>query len=314
MNIKKKAIIKQLTAPFISSLSAFGNVLHPDRNKGPLLISGSPRGGTTWLAESIAEIFDSRRLLWEPLQSGNIANSSLALSKRPYLDEDDVSPEVRSFFCDLLDAKLGNAHLYRLRNRPSNLFNALSSDKLIIKFVRGNGVVGYLRRNFDIPKPVVVIRHPCAVVASQLHMGNWQDHPHIDPGLLKLYPELERYNDFRLPLVERLAVTWVCDVLAAKRNSEDLQLVYYENIVKNGSDEIWPILQNWGLSSRPQNIDEILNKGSSTTHTWSSLGTAEGKLGRWRREMNPDNVESILAICHSLGATDYSGDLFPDDA
>jgi len=308
----KSSAFKRATAPFLKALSSAGNSVYPERNTTPLLISGSPRGGTTWLAETIAKVYQSERMLWEPLQDGNIAKDGLGLSKRPFIDEQTATPEIDAFFQSLLQAKQANAHLLRLRKYPKNALSLLRNQRLLIKFVRGNGVVGYLRRRYGIPKPLVILRHPCAVVASQLRMGQWEDHPHIDPGLIKRKPELADIIDYQVPLAERLAMTWGGDVLAAKENAADVHIVFYEDLVLNGAEALRPAFASWGWEGLPASLHELMSQPSSTTHDWADLDSVEGKLGRWKNELDNETVDRILYVAHCMGVQDYSYNGFPD--
>jgi hypothetical protein len=307
----KKSVVKRVTAPLLRALSYAGNTVYPVRNAAPIVISGSPRGGTTWLAETIAKAYQSERMLWEPLQDGNIAKDGLGLTKRPFIDEQTAAPEVESFFHSLLHAKQANAHLIRLRKYPKNMLTLVRNQRLFIKFVCGNGVVGYLRRRFGIPTPLVILRHPCAVVASQLRMGQWEDHPHIDPELLKRKPELADIIDHKAPLAERLAMTWVGDVLAAKENAADLHIVYYEDLVLTGAEALRPAFESWGWEELPASLHGIMGQPSSTTHDWADLESVEGKLGRWRNELEQISIERILHIAYYIEENDYNNDVLP---
>ena len=304
---------KYCTAPFLKITSRMGNIIFPKRNNKPILISGSPRGGTTWIAETIAKVYLSERILWEPLQEGNIDKDGLRFSKRPYIDEQTATPEVDAFFQKLLQSKQANAHLLRLRKYPKNVLSLLRNQRLLIKFVRGNGVVRYLRRRFAIPTPLVILRHPCAVVASQLRMGQWEDHPHIDPELIKRKPELTDIIDHKAPLAERLAMTWVGDVLAAKENATDVHIVYYEDLVLKGAEALRPAFESWGWEEVPASLHEIMGQPSSTTHEWANFDSMEGKLGRWRNELDTETIDRILNVTHCMGLYDYTNNLLPRD-
>ncbi|MGM0498051.1 MAG: sulfotransferase [Bacteroidota bacterium] len=309
---KQLSKLKKASVPPLRMLSKMGNFLHPARNNNPLIISGSPRSGTTWVAETIAEIYRSRRILWEPLQESNIDKKGFGFSKRPYIDESSAQTKIDDFFSSLLQAKQANPHLLRLRKYPlKQLFSLLQNQNLIIKFVRGNGVVGYLRRRFSIPVPLIIVRHPCAVIASQLNMGRWEDHPYIDNEFLRKKPTIQEHINYHAPLAQRLAMTWACDVLAAKENKENLHIVYYEDIVTNGPETLLPVFQSWGWSDTPKKLEKLLGRFSSTTHKWSSLDSNENKLTRWMKELDAGTIEEILRTVHSFGVSDYIDDPLP---
>jgi len=290
-----------------------GNLIYPRRNEAPIIISGSPRGGTTWLAESIAAISHSPRIIYEPLQDGNIYKNNCGFSKRPFVDESNVTPEAEDFFDKLLRAELANTHTLGLRISWKNIISTIHRGRLIIKFVRGNGVVGYLKRRFNVPKPLVIVRHPCAVIASQLRMGTWNDHPHIDKKFLEIYPYLNKVIDVNAGLVDRLAMTWAADVLAAKHNINDINLIYYEDLVVKGHVVLQPALKSWGkMTASTSEIDHAFSFPSSSRHSWSELGSMNGKLARWRNDLDNQTVLKIIDIVQKMGVQEYTDEIFPE--
>jgi len=303
--------LKRATSPFLQLASRTGNLIYPHRNDEALLISGSPRGGTTWIAESIGAALGNSRILWEPLQEGNISKLNLGFSKRPYLDKNTVTIKQEKFFHSLVNARQANSHLLRIREYPFNFIQLLANSRLIIKFVRGNGVVGFLAERFSLPKPLIIIRHPCAVVSSQMNMGSWEDHPHIDENLLSKYPSLPDVVDQEAPLGERLAMTWAADVLAAKANSLQVNIVYYEDVVLRGAEALAPSFQSWGWATPPEKLEKMLERPSSTTYAWSKLEDIESKLGRWQKELDSETVHRILNVCYAMGIEDYGESVWP---
>jgi len=291
----------------LNPVSKFMNKVYSSRNENPWLISGSPRSGTTWLAELIAEA-EKNRLIWEPLQEGNSDKHSYNFSKRPLynpIKKDEINDFQITFFDKLLSGENLNIHNLRLRAYSLNIFNTLGNRRLIIKFVRGNGVVGYLHEHFNIPKPVVIIRHPCAVIASQLRMGRWDDHPHIDENLIKLYPHIKSVIENASSLEERLAVTWAGDVLAAKLWENNIQIVYYEDLVLNGNVVLEKIFSEWGYNEVPENCLNKLNQPSSTSKIWWTSDSGMEKLKGWNKYLSEDQVTKIFATIKSMGVDDY---------
>ncbi|TVO63031.1 hypothetical protein FPL11_10030 [Spiribacter aquaticus] len=303
MSSLKRSIAIPLTA-----LSCLARTVNPQRNDNIFVVSGSPRAGTTWLAETLARTLNTHRVYWEPLQDGNIAlPGALKTSKRPFIEHDNqLSFAEKKFFEDLLYGKQANSHLLRLKKYPRNAFTVLSSGPLLIKFVRGNGVLSYLHQQFEIPKPVVIIRHPCAVVASQLRMGRWGDHPHVHPKVLERYPGIRSVVSTGKPLHQRLAMTWAGDVLAARAQQNSVHVIYYEHLVQRGAEELFPVFEDWGLACG--GLDEALRLPSTTARDWSDLTTVESKLGRWVDELSVTAIEEILETVSRMGITDYGKD------
>lgn len=303
------SLAKASRAP-LAALARLGNVAFAGRNEKPIIVSGSPRGGTTWVFESIAGCFARPRIFWEPLQASNPANSTGLFGKRPYIDERHVGREQERFFQSLLNGTMANSHTVRLRHRPSNVLKLSGDGRLLLKFVRGNGVVGFLKRRFDLPKPIIIVRHPCAVVASQLRMGTWEDHPHIDPELARLRPELHRLLDSSLPLYKRLAATWAADVLAAYESRDDVHIVLYENLLSEGAEVLRPVFESWGFANLPGKLQSALVEQSSTTHSWAA-SDGNKQLTRWKSDLGQREIADILDICSQVGIHLYDESALP---
>lgn len=102
------------------------------------------------------------------------------------------------------------------------------------------------------------------------------------------------------------------DVLAAKENAADVHIVYYEDCVLNGAEALRPAFASWGWDDLPAILHELMSQPSSTTHDWADLDSVEGKLGRWKNELDNETVDQILYVAHCMGVQDYSYNGFPD--
>jgi len=302
---------KSNAAAVLGAFSRIGDYLHPARNEDPLIISGSPRGGTTWIAESIAMMYGTSRVLWEPLQEGNHEKHKCGFSKRPYVDEKHCTAQEELFFEKLMSGRMINKHTLRLKKQPQHLLSLLKNQRLIIKFVRGNGVVAYLMRRYNLNKPLVIVRHPCAVVASQLHMGQWEDHPYIADYLFEVQPQIQSVIDRSAGLHERLAMTWAADVLNARVHSDSVHIVYYEDVVMDRGKALEPVLKDWGWPSLPDQINSYLERPSSSHKAWTTLNSRESKLARWKNDLDEGTVQEVLDIVKHMGIEDYSAEPIP---
>lgn len=303
--------VKKVEAALCRTTTGAFNRIYPERNRDPLIISGSPRGGTTWIAESIARMYGSTRVLWEPLQDGNWEKEACAFGKRPRVDEGNADERKDAFFERLLCGTMVNRHTLRLNKQPEHLWSLFRNQRLIIKFVRGNGVVAYLRRRFSLPKPLIVVRHPCAVVASQLHMGQWEDHPYVADELYEAFPQIRDVVDRNASLYERLAMTWAADVLNARNSGDDVQIIHYEDVVVRRLEALRAVLHEWGWDEVPQELDSYLDRPSSSHKAWTQLQSTEAKLSRWKKDLDNKTISDILRIVHGMGVESYGEEVVP---
>ncbi len=293
---------KRIVSAALPPLRRWTNRLNPSRLLPPVIISGSPRGGTTWMAESIAAAFDRPRLMWEPLQDGNPEKWRYPFSGRPFFDGSIVAQ--RPFFEKLLQGEMVNVHTLRLRQFPRNIAGVFSSGQIIIKFVRGNGVAAALHKQFTTRLPLVIIRHPGAVVSSQLKMGQWHDHPHLDPCLLKYYPKLKKVAEKRTTLPERLAITWSADYLAAKFDPDNVFISRYEDILRDITG-LTPLFQKWGFEDIPEGVVKKMRLPSSTTRSWSQLTSKENAMNGWKRRLDEKTIVRVADTVYECGVEEY---------
>src|SRR5690606_13257283 len=94
---------------------------------------------------------------------------------RQYIPEHAKWPEAEAFFINLFKGKVLNKWIMQ----QTTAKELLQSNQFIIKFCRGNALLPYLTHHFHfVHKPILLVRHPFAVVASQLKHGSWN---HIHP-------------------------------------------------------------------------------------------------------------------------------------
>lgn len=300
-----KETFKRTADKIIQVFCKINNEVNSYDLKNTWVVSGSPRSGTTWLAEVLCADRDNR-LLWEPLHRENPELGNMGFSDRPFLEpKQKYGCNIEDFFLKILQGRMLNIHTLYLEQFWRNIKYVYGNGRWIIKFVRGNGVVAYLYEQFGIPKPVVIIRHPCAVVASQRRFGEWSDHPYVDSSLLNRYPSIDEVVRRAKILEEKLAITWACDVLSALTYQDSVQVIFYENVVVYGENELKKMFSVWGLEVPPPCLAK-LNEYSSTWQT--SSGDLQGyeKLGEWYKFLEPEIIARILNCVQEIGVNIYN--------
>ncbi len=163
---------------FYYYVKPFGiNKLSSLKNTQNISIFSSPRGGSTWLAQTLASLLKGN-IVWEPLfykpsKRGILYQAfkyperyALDFKWNPYLPEDVNHEKAFRFFSRLFSKEIVNLELYRY----NDLKLVCSKKWFVYKFCYGNNLLPWLVNRFEI-KPILLLRHPCAVVASQLHHG-----------------------------------------------------------------------------------------------------------------------------------------------
>ena len=281
-----------------------------------LLIMGDPRGGTTWLAELLQNITNTS-LLWEPLWIDREATfRNLGFSHRQYIPVDIENARIKEAFTNLFEGRILNPFLCQMTN-PKEL---KSASQLIIKFCRANQLLPWLTENFHFKfDPIYLIRHPCAVVASQLKQGGW-DHvpPHFDIPENTLYPEFyTKHHAFLMQIdskVKRLAAIWcLCNQipLNSENNNKRWVTITYENLYENGESELKKIENRWGIKL-PDKCYEKLSTPSKTTVLSSDMYKREvSQLFSWSKNLTAKQIDEIMYVLDYFDIKLYDRDYFP---
>lgn len=130
-----------------------------------VLFCGSARSGTTWTSRHLARTLRAR-YIFEPLHPGRV-RASRHLEPGTYLRPGQSHPE----YLKPVSRALGG----HLRSRWSDRYNErLVARRRLVKEVRANLMLGWLRERFPEVPAVLLLRHPCAVVESRARLG-WPD-------------------------------------------------------------------------------------------------------------------------------------------
>jgi len=275
-----------------------------------LVVAGGPRCGTTWLAELVAGV-PGAALLFEPLHVGNVPDAKAAGFKwRTFLEPDSSWPEGEAFIEKVLRGKVTNWHT----TSQIALRSAIRPELWVVKLIHANLMLGWLAKTFPIRPPALIIRHPCAAVASRSQQG-WKPlnrAPRI-PGFLAAYPQFGPVLDQLTDLVEFRAALWCIDyfVPLSLPRPYPFHLVTYEGLVRNGARELSVLFDRWGLEVPPK-AEERLGRPSQTTQKGASVYSGDDPLAKWRKDLSREEVAKILRVVEAFGLDFYSEALEPD--
>lgn len=294
-------------------LASLEGRLHVDSSKAILLFA-SPRGGSTWLEEMLTTI-PRTATIWEPLDiRNNPPFKEIGFWWRQHIPEDERWPEAEALFADLFAGRMLSPYLTQ-STTPEALEAA---DRLVVKFVRGNLLLPWLVERFPLPKPVLLVRHPCAVVASMITHGAWNE---LEPAPLELPRHrhdglLSGYQQLVGPITtieERYASIWCMSnahVLSHPKNNRAWTTVYYEDLILDTEATLQRIFTPWGMAV-PEGALAMSRKASRTTRENAQVHDPQGQLRAWKKALSPDAQERILAMVKRFGITTYDHDILP---
>ncbi len=230
-------------------LDAWGR--HLSRRYDPrrtIVVAGSPRGGTSWVAETIATT-PGALILWEPLEPSTHPNilQVLGIGFDHYIPPGTrVTPDMPDwtlyqYLQRVFAGQVPLSEYLGIRGwRKAPIRNLLRFRRYVVKFVRGNMLLHWMLREFDL-KGVLILRHPCAVVASQMHFA-WENAVRKRERWL---PFFERHDPSLVPVVrsirtdeEKLALDWAVTNLWPLRQPRPHPwfLTTYEDLIEGTAE------------------------------------------------------------------------------
>lgn len=267
-----------------------------------IVISGSPRSGTTWLAGVLNSIPGSS-ILFEPLHLDRVPGARRAgFSWRTYISPGESWAEGERFMRKVLTGKVLNDWTTREITHP------MRTGTWIVKFVRANRMLGWIVDVFPIRKPILLIRHPCAVVASQMSQHWWTEiGPPPEEEFLARHPRFAHVLSSLQTPEEYVAAVWAIDtyvpLLVAPNHG--WTVMFYEHLVQNLENELVAAFETWNLAI-PTDVSARAAKPSSTTKR------SVGSISAWQRRLNREEIRRILDVASAFGIEFYGEDPEPD--
>jgi len=300
-----------------------------------IIIAGAPRSGTTWLAEIIENIPEYSSVL-EPLNPAWFPLSyKVGFRPHMFLPNNADWKEGKKHLEDILTGKVISIKpLYRLT--PSNIVTRLSSNKLVVKFIRANLILPWISENFKYRAIIFIIRHPCAVVLSQLRTG-FCGYTHPGQPDRNYFPKKEEIlneackikfiNKDLLKKIQNissveeiLAVLWCLDNLIPLyylKNNKPSKWIFttYEQLSTDGLKEIHRICDIIQEKKGLKNMLKHLEVPSITTFMKKSSNVTKNNLqiSKWKRDLSEKQIEKILNIVNWFNLDLYNYDSLPDD-
>jgi hypothetical protein len=316
LNLKKKAYSTSDYLKFCLYRSIVNKVMSVDKN---ILIFGNSRGGTTILAELFLN--RNRAVIWEPLMPNALKyyNADFVgnLGNIPYIAPEVFWSDANDFFTKLFGGIYLSSAMFKYNLKDNDYWNP---NQVIMKFCRGNALLPWLCNNFDI-KPIYLIRHPLAVVSSQLQHMNFRGYKvHADTmsyqngKYLKLF-EMYRDQIRNIRSIEEMFAVWWClsnaGPLIINEANRKWITVSYEMLIKQPEFEYERVTSHTGNSFSSDYLLKLKRPSASSIAGFKDFEKGN-QLSVWRNHLSRGQIKLILNKVYQFGFTMYSDKSEPD--
>jgi hypothetical protein len=304
-----------------------------------ILIVGTPRSGTTWLMEILATLpnytytFEPLNPIWNP------SSFLVGFRSRTYLQKETIWPEGEEYLRKIFTGQIAEIpvkgslivsllHGFSIKNTMSQFLGK----KLIVKSVNMNQMLPWIAEKFQLRRIFFIIRHPCAVIASQLKTGLCGYRP-THPPYKDIFPtqkdildeaskiknlNSEIYNMLKKIKTreEILAASWCLDnfIPFFQETPHPWSTVIYEKLVKDGKKEIIKLFNEIQEQKTPKKAFKVLKKPSMVIlrEEKKIINKPIEQLSKWKKTLSEKQVENILNIVSNFGLDFYSNNIEPD--
>lgn len=283
------------------TLTTARGMMHVDTHDltGTVLLAGSGRSGTTWMSQIInhgnpyRDIFEP----FHPQRVDQVRGWPVMRYLPESLSDDAVSDRVR----DLLSG--------RIRSRWTDAYNRKTWTRhRLVKAIRANLMLGYIRSHLPQIKLLFAMRHPCAVVHSRVKL-RWDTHldellaqpalmrDHLEP-FRETIERAERCDD----VWHKHLTMWCIENLVPLRelSQEQVHLLRYEDLCQDFDHEVASLFSFLGRPIPPA-IDRAKIQTSAHFRRDSAILRGGDLLGDWQKHVLPRHIDAMLDMLQAFG-------------
>lgn len=273
--------------------------LHLDLNpnlRATTFVAGTGRSGTAWAA-NITNYDNSARYMFEPFNPYKVGICA-GFRYRQYLRPDNTDQRFLGPARQILTGRVNNDWIDQF-NR------VVISRKRVIKEIRANLMLKWLKTHFPEIRLILMFRHPCADANSRLRLG-WQSH------LDELLAQDDLVRDHIAPFVsamtsaktefEKHVFLWCVENFVPLRQleSEDVHLIFYENLCEQPKREVERLFAFLGKPVEPA-VFRRLAQPSELTREESAVVRGGSLVDSWRQQVDPAQAKSAMEILALFG-------------
>jgi hypothetical protein len=275
--------------------------LYRDADRDPrnsILVAGTARSGTTWLGDILSRQLHGR-VMFEPFHPGKIEQYR-PYSYFQYMRPNEPDEVLRSYVQRVFSGAIRHPWIDRE-------IDCLFPRCRVIKEVRANLFLAWIRRTAPDTPMLLIVRHPCAVALSRMQL-NWATDDDIAP-LLDQPKLVEDFVGNRMEVIRsattvaaKHAVIWSVHHLVPLQQFEphELTVVFYENLCLRPDREIPRIFRAIGRDF-DRTAFRAADRPSATSRRTSAVVTGTDRVAGWTSALSTREVEEVLAVVDAFG-------------
>ncbi|MEO1129077.1 MAG: sulfotransferase [Planctomycetota bacterium] len=305
-----------MTADDVPMLGALKRRCFIDRaQRTEVLIAGSGRSGTTWLAELVNHRRDCR-VLFEPFFAREVP-AAAAFHRRQYVRPGDDRPDLAGAARAILGGEVRGPWI------DAQTTARFAYHRRIAKEIRGNLFLPWLRTVMPDMPIILVVRHPCAVIASQVRMG-WKAHVRDLPEQDALLADhLEPHRDLLAGLsdddddvIARSALLWCLEtrVPLTMSSRDEIHVMFYEHLVREPEQELARLGTLVDDSELTTLAGDALSRPSALARPWSAVQRGDDPVESWTSQVQPREQRIVEQMLTRFGLDRVYPGPMPDPA
>jgi hypothetical protein len=264
------------------------------------MVAGTARSGTTWLGELISSQVRCR-MMFEPFNPRKVPEFS-DFHYFQYMRPTEDHAALESYCQRVFSGAIRHPWIDRE-------LDSLATRHRLIKEIRANLFLGWIRNRFPQIPLLFIVRHPCAVVTSRLQL-DWATDDDLASFLAQPKLVADLLADKRA-LIEathsaegKHALIWCISNLLPLRQAANgmFPLVFFEHLYERPEVEVprifAAIAQPYAVS-----VYRTLRRPSITSQRRSAPRFRHGLLAAWRGRLTPRQVDNVLSVVEAFGLT-----------
>ena len=289
-----------------------------ENHKKPIVVAGFGRSGTTWLSDIISKALGGL-LLFEPFHPKVFADSkAITYSTALYPDQ-----EILSYWNQIKEGKHRSKWL--LRNHLRSPYESAPQDYLDLiweksevigfKTIRANHLLSILNQALGRIRPIYIIRHPLACLASIIRRPRfWEEFGwewHWENFIKQTSETIEIHENLMKKFqtqYEKIIFMWAISQQIALDQVKELKgyITSYEALYLNPFEETKRILTHLGhqdLSIHPSYLFEPSMTSMRTLHnTGEDFHMVHERFPDffWQNDLKADECEHLMGLIEDL--------------